>query len=204
MSKSFILLLVCVLMAPALARSESPWREGNKVRAYVAPAVRLFELDKETRALIGARVVWVHKHRFAFGPEGYILGQRVRVKDQGASELNMPLNYYLMMGYGGIVFEYIYGLSETFHLSGEFHGGTGVLRIDGKLGGNAIWQRQELFVVVEPGVNLLTKMSRFTWLGIGIGHRFALGLEQGRSSNWIDSSKLSTWVATIAIRFGRM
>ncbi|MBU1708314.1 hypothetical protein KKG05_08525 [bacterium] len=205
MRKGLILLLVCVWAVSAIAQTESPWREGNKVRAYVAPAVKIFDMDGVTRTLIGGRVVWVHKHHYAFGPEAYILARKAWVKDQGANELNMPTDYYLMMGYGGIVFEYIQGLSRRFYLSGELHGGTGVMRIDGKLhSGNVIWKRQELFVVAEPGVNLLMKLSRYVWLGTGVTHRFSLGLERDNHPNWIDDAKLSTLVATLALRFGRM
>ncbi len=205
MRKKLCLFLLCALAVPALAQTESPWREGNRVRMYVAPSVKIFDMDGVTRTLIGGRVVWVHKHHFAFGPEAYILGRKAWVKDQGADELNMPTDYHLMMGYGGIVFEYIQGLSRRFYLSGELHGGTGVMRIDGKLhSGNVIWKRQELFVVAEPGVNLLMKMSLYTWIGIGIAHRFSLGLERDKNPHWINDAKLSTLVATFALRFGRM
>ncbi len=208
MRKGLILLLVCVWAVPALAQTESPWREGHKVRGYIRPALKIFEIENVTRTLVGGRISWISRHNFAFGPEAYTLIGNRELEHQGIFNENTPMNHYLKMYYGGVDIEYMYSVSRVFRVSSDFHSGTGVMEIDVKYlnSGNIVEGRRDGFYIFETGINCMVKVSRFSWIEAGIGYRYVRTLDPDREHNrsGVNPSNLSLWIVTFALRYGRM
>lgn len=203
-----LFLFICALALPALVQGKTPWREGNSNSVYGGPAVKIFKVEDKTRVLVGGRICWISRHHLAFGPEGYLSVKKVEIEHQGMYSSNIPNDDFMKMGYGGLVAEYIYDLSKRLRCSIEIHGGTGLLRITTELqrNGAVVWERRDSFTIIEPGVNFMARISRYVWLNIGGSYRFIRGLDSASKWNpyWIDNSKMSAFVATVALRVGKM
>lgn len=158
---------------------------------FVGQTSKVTELNGEAALLMGGQAMFVFNHKFNIGGAGY--GLVSPVDPLGANNLD---DEYLVMGYGGMVFEPVFRSEKAIHFS-----------IPVLLGAGAYGTRQnywdesdfeEAFWVVEPGLNVNLNIFRVFQIGIGASYRYV-------ADAFVDDVKtddLSGLAGHLSLKFG--
>lgn len=157
----------------------------------VAPVVKLTQVTGELGWVAGLRAGWFINHKvrqqinaLILGVGGY--GLFTDVEGPAASPGVTPS---VSLKYGGAEVEYVFCPNEILHFSTHFLFGFGQAEYDGK---------NDSFFVFEPTGNMWVNVTDYFRVGVGIGYRFASGVEL----SGLDNSDLSGFAGTVTFAFG--
>lgn len=157
-----LLVLFIVSAVPAFAREQTLISGHVDHGGFGGMSLKFTEFDDQFALLIGGKGGWIVNHSIVLGGAGYGLVTNV---DAPSSR------YYLNVGYGGGIMEFVVASDRLFHLS------AGVL-----IGGGAITYRdwdyeiirhtEDAFFVLEPGADLVLNVAPGFRIGLGVSYRF--------------------------------
>ena len=191
-------LMLCLLPIAASAQtppagSTAPASQGPMIveRIHsgflVAPDVKVTEVDKKTSELVGGYAGWVTDDTIFIGGGGYWLANQSRDRE---------------MAYGGLMVQWLMHANHRIGLSAKGLLGAGRATLAspvsdliarGDLRGridpvdprrtvltNTIVRFREDFVVAEPEVDALVRLTKHLRLTVGAGYRFTSGRDDAR------------------------
>ena len=191
-------LMLCLLPIAASAQtppagSAAPASQGPMIveRIHsgflVAPDVKVTEVDKKTSELVGGYAGWVTDDTIFIGGGGYWLANQSRDRE---------------MAYGGLMVQWLMHANHRIGLSAKGLLGAGRATLAspvsdliarGDLRGridpvdprrtvltNTIVRFREDFVVAEPEVDALVRLTKHLRLTVGAGYRFTSGRDDAR------------------------
>jgi hypothetical protein len=192
---TIVSIIFCMMAIPAMVQGKTPIGGGVKHGVYGGPALKVTQLYDGVGVMIGGRVAWVINRTLSIGAGGY---------GQVNNNIDAPIpNHFLSVGYGGGVVEFIILPDRPTHLSVSMLIGVGGVdqRDKDTQGGDVFlgWHNQsDGFFVVEPGVDLVLKVTESFRLGLGVSYRHFSGVDSGGLSD----SDISGLSATVTFRFG--
>ena len=197
------------IAASAQAPAAAPASQGPMIVERIhsgflaAPDVKVTEVDKKTSELVGGYAGWVTDQTFFIGGAGYWLANQSHDRE---------------MAYGGLVVQWLMHANRRFGLSAKglvgagratlasplsdilVRGGNSRRRIDqGDLRRAPITNTnvrfREDFLVAEPEVDALVRLTKHLRLTVGAGYRFTGG--EGR-----DDTRLRGPVGSLGLQIG--
>lgn len=126
----------------------------------------------EPSGWLGGKAGVVFNHKWAFGWAGNAL-----YFDHKLDEIVTDGTYHLQAGYAGLFAEYMMPLGNKVKLNFSIISGRGVafFQYDKDFAENRPWYEekidQETFAIFEPGIELMTKISRRWWIGMNGSYR---------------------------------
>jgi hypothetical protein len=196
-----ITLLLFLLAAPAAAQPDTVLGDDVEHGFYLAPVVKLSEVDGEFATFAGGHLGWVINNQFVLGLAGYGL-----VHPESRRE----------MGYGGLLLGAMAAPDSAIHIGARALFGAGRVEPrwgcdrrhrdyrsigpwdvddDGWRWGDGDWDDGETFVVAEPELLVRVNFSEMVRLSIAGGYRFVDGTS-------VDS-ELEGYTASFAIEIGK-
>lgn len=123
----------------------------------VTPEVKVTQVDRRAKAMVGATAGWLHDQTFFIGGAGYVVPERSRDRQ---------------FFYGGLVIGVQANRDRAvgFALRGLFGGGRANSELT--LFDHRDFRVHEDFVVAEPEASVLVKFSKHVRLTAGAGYRF--------------------------------
>ena len=118
----------------------------------------------------------------------------------------------LTMGYGGLYIEAALFADKALHINTGILIGAGVRQLelcyladDSYEGPESCWygyhhERNDVFLAIEPEINLEANITRFFSFNAGIGYRFASGVDECYSTN----GKMSGMTVSLTLKFGML
>ncbi len=189
----FVLLLLGVL--PLYAQEETLLGEGEITHGgYGGPEVKFTNINNQFGLLVGGRGGWIINHSIVLGGAGYGLTNAVDAKVLGPDSAK-----YLAFGYGGFVIEWIIKSDKMIHfsISSLIGGGGAGFRKD--LHNDNAEDRDDAFLVIEPGATVELNVTKFLRLSLGASYRYVNGIESTATSD----ESLSGLSVAILLRFGK-
>jgi hypothetical protein len=160
----------------------------------VAPDFKFTEIDHKSSGLAGGYAGFVFDEHFFIGGGGYALATQTRGRD---------------LAYGGLVLQWLGAGNDTFGFSAKtlFGGGradsSGTLQVldHGRTISESYRARQN-FLVAEPELDALIRMTDHLRLAVGAGYRFT-GSDWGRRNPFdIPGQRLNGAVGSISLQIG--
>jgi hypothetical protein len=161
----------------------------------VAPDFKFTEVDRKSSGLAGGYAGLVFDEHFFIGGGAYMLATNRRGRD---------------LAYGGVVVQWLGGGNDVFGFSAKtlLGGGraenSGTLQVldRGRLISQPFRSRQS-FLVAEPELDALVRISSHLRLALGAGYRFT-GSDWGRRDEFFNGSRmrLNGPVGSIALQIG--
>ena len=141
---------------------------------YFAPVIKMTQINDEFAFMPGFKGAWTINRAVSIGFEGYGLAPSIRQDDIVNGISVRPL-----MGYGGFFVEPIIKSNELVHLTFPvlFGGGWGGYVEDWRRGIGSVDRFNDLiddqvFWVIEPGVNAELNVANFFRIAAGVSYRF--------------------------------
>ena len=159
---------------------------------YGGPAIVFTEMYDEFSIMVGGQGGWVINRTFMIGGAGY--GMVLQPETGVVGEFGRPAD--LQWGYGGLVLEYMHNSHSLVHW--------GVQTLIGAGGGRFEDERdRELdtdgFFVTEPGVHITLNVAQVLRATMGVGYRFAVGVDLIGASD----DDFSAPSGVLLLKFGR-
>ena len=191
-------LALCLL--PLAAAAQTPSSQGPMVVEEVhngfliAPDFKYTEVDKRSSSLAGGYAGLVFDEHFFVGGGAYVLANNTRGRE---------------LAYGGLVLQWLGGGSDTFGFSAKTLLGGGRAESSGTVQvldrGRVISQpfrSNQAFLVAEPELDALIRITRHLRLAVGAGYRFT-GAARSRDFFDIPSrGRLDGAVGSVALQIG--
>jgi hypothetical protein len=186
-----IVLLVLILTGTALARDETLLGGEIESGGYGALVVKFGHIKGEGGVFVGVQGGWIVSHTLVIGGGGYGLANNIRVEDGVCPRLGF--------GYGGLLLEYIIASDKLAHASLQaLIGAGGVNYHGGECTEDDPTGDDNLFLVLEPGANLMVNLHNYVRIGIGAAYRYVDGVDYGDLSH----SDLSGFTGQLIFKFG--
>lgn len=170
---------------------------------------RVTALNETAANFSGLRLNWAmriaQRHQSFIGVSGYVLTTPLHQGRASWTECRTPTvcqvrhdDVYLVGGYGGIDLRYSYRLNALFEVGGGATIGPGYAALSGALDNDEYGSTHSegAFVVVEPGVELAYRPTRFFALTLGGSYRYAPGFDLSQSS------RFSGYTVGLGLQFG--
>ena len=175
--------------------------ERIKTGVFVADSSKVATLNGESKVLDGTRWGAIINDTFSIGLGNYDLGSDIEREDTPGTIRGFGTKYT------GVEFEYILSSRPDIHFSVQALIGSGAVSnqsVRGK-GSTKDLPGEDRFVIAEPGVNLMWKVTKFARVGIGASYRFISGVEtKGVSDSvLIRSSDLIGSSANLTVKVGK-
>ena len=166
---------------------------------YGALSFSYTQIDGKDAFLMGARGSWIIDHSFAIG-----LGGVGFVNDINHHHwIENDLEYNLAGGYGGIYLEPIIGPRLPVHISFPVLFGVGGIAniVDNNWEDNWMYDdsNQDVFLVLEPSIELEFNMTRHMRLAGSFGYRFTSSIEMENT----DPEVLEGFNVGVVLKFGK-
>ncbi|MCP4581220.1 MAG: hypothetical protein GY839_06350 [candidate division Zixibacteria bacterium] len=198
MKSILLVMLVCLVGAPAMAENETIFGGPIVNGGYGAPVVKFGQIGDESAVWVGGKGGWLINHTFMIGGGGYGLANEV---GENTDEIfwRYPTRK-LGIGYGGFIMEYINKPNRLVHFSFETligAGGATYLYRDW----DDHWDNNgytDAFFVLEPGINIMLNFTENIRAGAGISYLYSSGLELYD----FDDSDLSGPMGQFVLKFG--
>jgi hypothetical protein len=158
---------------------------------FGGPVLKYSYLDERFAFIVGGRGAISFYDIFAIGGGGYGLVNEIRVPNSQS-----PYEQYLSFGYGGVILEFLIASHKVVHLSMHtLIGGGGLYYHD------YYWRTSgdDVFFVLEPGLDLELNVSRYFRIGMGGTYRFVNGVSVPEFTN----QDMSGFCAALTFKFGR-
>ncbi len=129
-------------------------------------------------------------HAFSLGIAGYGLASNV--------DADAPYdNHNIMMGYYGLLPEYIFRAQKLINMSvAALIGGGGIRVQDPSV--TYMDHDMDTFFVVEPELTLYLNVVKYFRIGLGAGYRFTRGVDRKELSD----SEIGGFTANLTLQFG--
>jgi hypothetical protein len=160
---------------------------------FGGPVMKITTFRDDVGLLVGGRGGWIINHVLALGGGGYGLTNNIEAPIRG---------YYLNVGYGGPIVEYIIASNRLVHASVNLligAGGVNYREDYWDIDEHSIFIEEDAFFVMEPGVDLELNVTNFLRVNAGISYRLIDGVE----SRDLDDSDMSGVAATLMLKFGK-
>jgi len=162
-----------------------------RIGLYGGPVIKYTSLDDRFALLIGGRGAISFYDIFSIGGGGYGLVNEIPVPYSQS-----PYEQYLSFGYGGVIFEFLIASHKVVHLS-----------LHSLIGGGSLYYHDyywrtwgdDLFFVLEPGLDLELNVSRCFRIGMGGTYRFVNGVSVPEFTD----HDMSGFSGAITFKFGR-
>jgi hypothetical protein len=197
-----VLMLVCLMAAPALAQEQQTLFSGDVTHGgYGAVIVKGTTFDGELGVLTGGGGAWLINNTIAIGGAGYGL-----VNDIETSRIDEDGDPMMLdVGYGGLYLAYIYNSDDLVHFTGGLlagAGGVGYRRSNWEWSetGHSNNEPHDAFWVLEPEV--MAELNVASWFRIGLGgsYRFAFGVDEDEIG--YSNQDISGPSGTLMLKFG--
>jgi hypothetical protein len=180
-----------IIVTPREREDETLINDKLDFGAYFGPIIKFSEIKDEFAVLIGGRAGLLINHRFLIGAGGYGLANQIPADNYWPG-----YDYFLEMGYGGLVLEYILRPRKLVHLS--------IYTLIG--GGGLCYEDQwyepwdhDAFFVAEPGIDLMLNVTKRFRIGIGGSYRYISGV----GLNNLTDEDISGPSGALTFKFGR-
>lgn len=213
--RRFSLLLILILISlslctlPAEDHSAKPQTLINGPihhGFYLAPVAKITRMDGESAFLAGGKLAWLINHRFSIGFAGY--GRIDNLEWDWFHDHGIMTE---QMGYGGLLLEANFLPLKILHINTGLLLGAGAVNRPAAAEYNCIdscgnrdrhhHQKTDVFMAVEPEINLELNITRYCAIGLGIGYRFVSGIDQTLGSS---NDKMSGLTSALTLKFGRL
>jgi hypothetical protein len=158
---------------------------------FGGPVLKYSYLDQRFAFFVGGRGAISFYDIFAIGGGGYGLVNEIPVPYSQA-----PYEQYLSFGYGGLILEFLVASRKVVHLSMHTLIGAGSLYYH-----DYYWRSwgDDVFFVLEPGLDLELNVSRCFRIGMGGTYRFVSGVSVPEFTD----QDMSGFSAALTFKFGR-
>ncbi len=173
------------------------------------------QIDGKDAMVIGGRAAWIANHRFALGFAGYGFLNSIN-KDY--NDYNNPASYFITGGYGGLFIEPIllpkYPVHVSFPVIMGVGGVTAIQSQDWSNSNsyhNVNYYDSDVFLVLEPGVDVEFNIVKFFRLSLGASYRFTnkinlvykyLDNNYEEQRLFVNSNALDSFTFNIGFKFG--
>ncbi len=176
---------------------------GNDIThgGYGAVTMGYTQMDDKDAWIVGGRAAWIINHSFALGVGGYGLANDIPLEQTWQDEEKMSL----IVGYGGLLLEPIFMAKQPVHLAMPILIGAGGV----SMAPNSYWTNDEswdedgysndVFFVIEPGLELELNLTRFMRLSGGVSYRLTSEIELPD----MDKDILKGFATTVSLKFGK-
>ena len=194
-----VVFFLLIALASFAAETETLIGEVESVNFYMAPVIKLGKFDDNTldryRAdstqlyWLGTEMGFVVNNRWAVGLAGYTLTNNVG--DLGIVTDDTKTNRFF---YGGLMLKYILSPNSLLHFTAHTLLGVGSFQQEEKVPYGYGWHRHQgqrgyayvrnndVFTVVEPGVDFMLNVHDTIRLGAGLSYRYLYDFESRLSS----------------------
>lgn len=196
MMKNLALVALLMLAAAPIQAAQDRTLVGSIHHhgAFVAPVLKVTEMQGQLALLAGGRLAWVANHKLALGVGGYGLLSDIK-SDYFGPDTTALFNF----GYGGVEIEYIFFPHHMFHFTVySLIGGGGVGLYTRDPGIEFNWNG-DAFFVFEPGFNLEFNIREGWRFDFGYSYRFVSDLSMEGLSN----KDLRDVAAVLTLRLGK-
>lgn len=187
---------LCVLLAmPLAAQDEQETLVGGGIESggFGGVVVKITPLNDRTCAMTGAWGAWLINHHLALGGGWYNLTSAHTLQDSISMD----------MEYSGFTAEYIFMPESLIHYSAQLTIGGGSLDFStvrvGSSNNNGIVD--DVFFVVEPGVNAEINITHFMRFQVGASYRFVSGINNNNFD--VTNADISGPALNFTVRFGK-
>lgn len=158
---------------------------------YGGPVLKYSYLDRRFAFLVGGKGGISFCDIFVIGGSGYGLVNEITVPGSHA-----PYDEYLSFGYGGLFIEFLIASRKVVHLSTHMLVGGGNMYYH-----DYYWRTSgdDIFFVLEPGMDLEINVCRHFRLGMGGTYRFVNGIGYPEFTD----QDMSGFGAALTFKFGR-
>jgi hypothetical protein len=190
--------IIFIIVIPTMAQEQTLISGDIESGGFGGPVLKATVFNDELGLMVGGRGGWIINHAFVIGGGGYGL----------TTNIDAPIfDYYLNVGYGGGIVEYIVLSDKLIHLSvNTLIGGGGVDYRDSNWNDfdwdwddNRGRHDADSFFVMEPGVDLMLNVSPVFRIGMGISYRYIYGIDL----RGLSDSNMSGLSATFTFKFGK-
>ena len=214
--KTIALTFLLVISGHAFSQEDNTRYDGNDQQTlfgnkkgfggYIGVNSKSSEINGQMAYFIGGELGFVFGHSLNFGFEGY--GMVTDVTSNTLNDEGDP--YFLQMGYGGFHIEPVIASQSLVHVTLPVLLGAGGIAetsrpyLSGQLGNGFETEfeqkpyRSDLFLIVEPGVNLELNVFKFMRLAGGVSYKF---ISDAQIPN-IERSDIQGFAGNLSLRFG--
>ena len=211
--KKLILILIIIISASALLKSQDPEFEYYKSReiktllgrdraggGYGSFSLGYSVIDNQHAVLLGGRLAWVASHYvgIGFGGTGFI--------NEYHYEPSLDREVFLTGGYGGLYIEPILFPRLPVHLAFPTlfgAGGISYITKDQDVNSSFI-EDSQAFLLIEPSAEVELNLTRFFRLAIGASYRLPSSFKVGSTdSPVIDAGSLKGLSYMVTLKFGK-
>jgi hypothetical protein len=177
----------CLALASAVPAQAQLFKAPTETDGFGAPVLKLSRLGDDFIVLFGGRGGWIGDHKYVVGAGAYWLATNIgtggfeagKGHDLGTAQFGLELEYVILHD------KLIHPTVMTFVGAGRLEYGT-----DGEV---------DWVFSVEPVVNLVLILTRYSRLGVGVGYRYVSGAQLEFSN-----SDLSQPTANITLKLGTL
>ena len=177
--KNLILILLLILISYPIKAQDKTLISGEiESGGYGGPLLQVGQVYGESGILVGGQGGWIINHRFVIGGKGYGLANAIDI--EGSQNLKLEF------GCGGALLEYIINSDQMLHYSIQSMIGAGNIRFavkDHEDNHDNVNYNDDVFFVLEPGVNVILNVSKGLRVGAGATYRYVSGVEYEKISN---------------------
>ena len=207
--KQFTLLLVFVLACQIVFGGEKKDQDDYKMGTllnrnksnggYGALSINYSQIDNKDAFIMGARGSWIIDHSFAIGMGGYGFINGVDTDHV----FDNDYEYDLAGGYGGLILEPIIAPKLPVHISVPVLLGIGGIAYVDEYDHWDDWyydnDKNDVFLVFEPGVELEFNMTRHMRMAASLSYRFTSDIEMEELSPDV----LEGFTVGLVFKFGK-
>ena len=160
---------------------------------FGGPVMKITSFRDDVGILVGGRGGWIINHVLVIGGGGYGLVNNIEAPIPG---------YYLNVGYGGPMVEFIIASNRLVHASVNLlmgPGGVNYREDYWEFDEHGYFIEEDAFFVMEPGVDVELNVTDFLRVNAGISYRYVNGVE----SRGLEDSDMSGVAATLMLKFGK-
>ena len=188
-------IIFCMIAIPVMVQGQTLIGGDIEHGVFGGPALKVTQFHDDVGVMIGGRGGWIINHTLSIGAGGY--GQ--------IDDVDSPVtDRYLNVGYVGGIVEFIILSDRAIHLSvNALIGVGGVNHLDkGRKAEDRYWgwhDQSDGFFVAEPGVDLMSNVTKSFRAGVGVSYRHVNGID----SEGLSDSDISGLSATVTFKFGK-
>ncbi len=193
-----ICFILVALSFSLFAQSEENLIQLGEIESsgYGAATMKFSSIKGEFALLMGGYGGWLINHKFMIGGGGSGLVNKIEAPEDAG--LDASKQYYLQVGYGGFMMEYIDSPMKLLHYNVKTligAGGAGYsLRDDYDIQDS----KESAFFVLEIDANIELNVVEYFRIGVGAGYRFVSGVDL----EGINDNDLRAFCSNLIFKFG--
>ncbi len=198
--KVFYTLLIILLSSSFVLAEETLFSGDITHGGYGGPSFKVGKVYNSTALWIGGGGGWIINHQFVIGGAGYGMVSELRAPSVAQPVDGTDLEYFIDLGYGGLLLQYIANSDKLVHYTiGALIGAGGISYSDRRSTTEYEITDSDAFMVIEPGVDVVLNMTRNFRLAFGVKYLYVSGLN---SMPGLESSDISSPQFHVMLKFG--